>query len=187
MQAKAFTFCALFVSVELLLTACMRNSPDQDPQLAANLAAPYDYYIGNMHSTRFDIDGGLQYTLTAVRATHFPTDNHVELLEPVLHWVPAEGAPWTVTARQGNLHQSGDADELTLYEDVRANTALSQSGPVRLETSSLDLLPELKMARTMATVQLTTPSIQLEGSGLELDLSDNTIDLRNAVRGHYEP
>jgi len=187
MQPKVLTVCALLINLQPLLTACTRNNPDQDPQLTANLAAPYDYYIASMHSTRFDTAGSLQYTLSAKRATHFPTDNHAELFEPLLHWVPADGAPWTVTAHQGNLHQRDGADELTLYEDVTASTTLSQSGPVRLETSSLDLLPARKLAQTLAAVLLTTPSIQLQGSGLELDLSDNTIDLRNDVRGHYEP
>lgn len=187
MQAKAASAPALVISALSLLAACARDNANQDPQLAANLAAPYDYYIASMRSTRFDATGALQYTLAAERATHFPTDNHAELATPVLHWVRAGAAPWTVTARQGNLRQDGNADELTLYDEVKADSTLAQSGPLRLETSSLDLLPDLKMARTTAAVTVTTPAIHLQGTGLDLDLTGNTIELRKDVRGHYEP
>lgn len=187
MRANASTAPALALSALALLAACARDNSGPDPQLAANLAAPYDYYIANMQSSRFDSTGALQYKLSATRATHFPTDNHAELTDPVLLWIRADAAPWTITARQGDLHQRDNADELTLYDDVKADTTLSQSGILQVQTSSIDLLPALKLARTTAAVQVTTPTLHLQGSGLDLDLSGNTIDLRKDVKGHYEP
>ena len=68
----------------LAIAGCAPAGNDEASALAANLRAPYDYYINGMQSTRFDAGGVRLYALHASRATHFPSDDYAELSNPDL-------------------------------------------------------------------------------------------------------
>jgi lipopolysaccharide export system protein LptC len=170
-----------------LLSACKPGSSSRAPQeVADHLDAPYDYYINGMRTHRFSTDG-IASELTATRLLHYPSDDHAELENPVLHWSQRDRPPWTLTADTGNVHHAGDAEEITLTGNVKANTTHPQSGPLQVETTTLDVLPAGKSAKTAAAVEIITASSHLWGTGMQLNLSDSTIDLLKNVRGTYAP
>ncbi len=171
----------------LLLAGCKPGMNAADSLgLAANIDAPFDYYLTNMHTERFGSDGKQTMLLTATRANHYPADDHIEMANPVLHWFRDNAEPWIVTANQGNLHHTGNTEEYTLTGSVKANTNSLQTGNILLETSKLNLLPAAKVAITDADVMFTKPALRLQSKGMRLDLSSNTISL-NELRGTHAP
>ena len=170
-----------------LLSGCSPGSGSHAPQeVADQIDAPYDYYINGMRTHRFSSEG-IASELTATRLLHYPGDDHAELENPVLRWEQRDRAPWTLTADTGNVHHVGEAEVITLAGNVKANTTQPQSGPLRVETTTLDVLPASKSAKTVAAVEIITPKSRLQGTGMQLDLSNSTIDLLSKVRGTYAP
>lgn len=173
-------------SLLLLLSACGKPAA-VPPDLAANLAAPYDYYINGMHTIRYTAAGERSYKLSADRVTHFPDDDHAELSNPDVLWYQQESTPWTLTAAAGNLHRTGEEDELTLSGDVQLNTTLAAEGALLVETSRMNVLPALQQASTDAEVTLTTTTTRMQSKGMQLSLPDNHVKLLNNVRGTHAP
>lgn len=179
------SLCGL--SAACLLSACKPGSASRAPQeVADRIDAPYDYYINGMRTHRFSSEG-IASELTATRLLHYPSDDHAELENPVLRWSQRDRAPWTLTADTGNVHHVGAAEAITLTGNVKANTTHPQSGPLQVETTTLDVLPASKRANTTAAVEIITSASRLQGTGMRLDLSSSTIDLLSKVRGTYAP
>jgi len=177
----------LWLTIGMLLAGCKPGMNAADNlDLAANLNAPFDYYITGMRTERFGADGKQIMLLTATRANHFPSDDHIELDHPVVHWSRDNAEPWIVTANEGNLHHKGDVEEYTLLGSVKANTTSLQTGNMLLETDKLSLLPKTKVATTDAEVLFSKPALRLQSRGMLLDLSGNTISL-NEARGTHAP
>jgi lipopolysaccharide export system protein LptC len=172
----------------LAIAGCAPAGNDEASALAANLRAPYDYYINGMQSTRFDAGGVRLYALNASRATHFPSDDHAELSNPDLLWYQVDQEPWGLTANSGTLHIAGDnTHELLLRDNVELQTTLAKTGRVLLETVSMTVLPEARQANSDAAVTLTTVDSRLRSIGMQLNLPDNHLTLLNQVRGTHAP
>lgn len=172
----------------LLVSGCTPADNNETSALAANLSAPYDYYINAMQSTRFDANGVRLYTLNASRATHFPADDHAELTNPDLLWHQADKEPWGLTAASGTLQTADDnSHELLLRDNVALQTTLPQAGRVLLETASMTVLPEARQANSDTAVTLTTVDSTLRSIGMQLNLPDNHLTLLNQVRGTHAP
>jgi len=172
----------------LLLTGCKPgpNSADSEA-LAASLNAPFDYYINGMHTERFSMDGKLAFELSASRVTHFPADDHAELVKPVLHWLNGNAEPWILTANEGNLHHTAGKEEVTLTGSVQASSSTLHTGPMLLETSQMNIWPKDKLAFTEAEVNFSEQATHWHSKGMRLNLAGNTLDLLNDVRGTHAP
>lgn len=178
-----------FLLLLLLLPLLHACSEDAAPasELAANLTAPYDYYINGMHTIRYTAAGERSYLLSAERVTHFPSDDHAELIKPDLLWYQEQQTPWTVIADTGNLHKAGSEDELSLSGNVKVNTTLATEGELVVETSQLNVLPASQLANTEAVATWTTATTKLQSKGMQLSLPDNHVKLLNQVRGTHAP
>lgn len=180
--------CFRLTLLFMILAGCKPAANDEASALTANLAAPYDYYINAMQSTRFDTNGARLYALGASSAIHFPADDHTELLNPDLLWYHADQEPWELTATSGTLQTAQDnTHALQLLDKVVLQTTLSQAGHVLLETSSMKVLPEAKQAGSDTAVTLTTTDSTLGSMGMLLNLPDNHLTLLNQVRGIHAP
>ncbi len=171
-----------------MLAGCKPGINSADTQgLAANLTAPFDYYINGMRTQRFSADGKTVFNLTASHATHFPADDHIELTNPLLHSLSGNAEPWIVSADAGNLHHDAGTEEFTLTGAVKANTTMPHTGPVLLETSRLNLLPMGKMALTDAEVKFSAQAARWQSKGMRLNLASNRLSLLKDVRGTHAP
>jgi lipopolysaccharide export system protein LptC len=180
----------LLSSALVLLTACKPASQTAvDGTLAANMAAPYDYYMNGMSTTRFTADGRLAYKLNAIRITHYPEGDHAVLDKPNLVWYDEDARPWQISSSSGDLHKSpaGNENELLLEGNVVLTSESDPQRPLRITTESLTVQTLSRTAGTQAQVALTTPGSLMQGVGMELRMEDNHIKLLNEVRGSYEP
>ncbi|HTR00149.1 MAG TPA: LPS export ABC transporter periplasmic protein LptC [Candidatus Acidoferrum sp.] len=185
-ESKRATVAAALLSCTLV--ACKPGLDTHTAEtIAAKLDAPYDYYLIGMHTERFDGIGKRLMLLTAPRMNHFADDDHAELETPQYHWFRDQGAPWLVSSDTGNVHHVNGNDEIALNGNVKASTTLEETGPLLVETSRMLVMPAAKSARTDAVADISTGSFHQRGTGMQLDLSNNTISLLKDVRGTYVP
>lgn len=180
-----------FTSVSIVvLCACKPDTQNSiDDALAANMTAPYDYYMNNMRTTRFTAEGQLAYRLNATRITHFPEGDHAVLDHPDLFWQGEDEKSWRLTSLTGDLRKAiaTGEDELLLQGDVQLASELQPGQPVLMKTETLTVQTVSRTASTQAPVSMDAEGISLQGIGMEMRLADNYIKLLNEVRGAYEP
>lgn len=173
-----------------LLCSCKpQQQAPIDSDLAANMAAPYDYYMNGVRTTRFGADGELAFRLNASRVTHYPEGDHAVLENPDLFWQDEGQKPWHLTSLMGDLHKTaeGNEDELFLEGNVRLNLELEPGQPLEVVTETLIVQTVARTANTPSPVSVNTPGSSLQGVGMEVRMEDNYVHLLNEVRGSYEP
>jgi LPS export ABC transporter protein LptC len=178
----------LFSYVSLMcLFACSAEDPALNGELSAALAASYDYYITDMRSYTYTASGELQYKLNAERFTHFPSDDHAELLTPTLLWLNAGNSPWILKANTGRIDNTNKEQVLWLTSNVSLTSSSIANPQLTITTEQLQVLPATQQARTDAAVTLTTTTDKMQSKGMQFDMPKNHLKLLSNVRGTHAP
>ncbi len=178
----------LLILVAALLVAAYASwlldtfRPTRAPAETARHDVP-DYYLDGLEARRFDADGRLRQRLLAARALHFPRDGRVHLSHLQLT-VPAEGAPWQLTAEAGEI--TGGGDRIRLPGAVHAQRdAHGRQPTLRLDTRDLLVLPAASRAETAAPATLRAGPHRMAGTGLVLDWKRRRLQLLADVESRY--
>ena len=127
-------------------------------------------------------DGHPLYRLEADRIAQPVAGGTIYLTAPTLHYQPAAGNPWVLTAREGQLPQS--AHTADLMGSVQAEGKPSGSAtPMRFNTDTLHLNMEQQVASTAQFVQVDWVGGQLRGRGMRANLKSGQLDLLGEVSG----
>lgn len=169
-----------------ILSSCSEADNGRNP-LASALEAPYDYYLTGMQSHRFDAQGTIRYRLESDRYTHFPDDDHADLVVPHLQWLSDRGELWLLDAQNGRLQTDPANETLLLTGMVSLKRTPGAAGALELRTETLLVLPPAEIARTEAPVTVTSDSVNLQSDGMQLDFSTNHLNLLSNVRGTHAP
>jgi lipopolysaccharide export system protein LptC len=146
-----------------------------------NLRHDPDYWVDKLVLRRFDIDGSIQYTINAVRMTHFPDDDTTEVDEPRVAYFQ-EGTTTTLTARQAWMDKEGQ--HVRLQDDVRMVRTEPQGTISVFDTSLLNVTPDDEYAQTDAPVTITQGRSVMHGAGgLEVNNKTRISVLNGPVTG----
>lgn len=151
-----------------------------------------DVFITNFRAVSFDEAGREKQALTAQRAQHHPDDGSIEFTSPSLVITEPGEPKLTVTADAGTL--SGDRETVifrghveALREASTAGSAGSSTGPLKLTTELLRVLPSKGIAETDKAVTIEDPRGIIQGVGMTLDNRSRTVKLKSGVRGSFQP
>lgn len=144
-----------------------------------------DLIVENFSARKLAEDGSVRYTLAARKMVHYPDDDSALLDTVKLEAFEAKQPKMTATAERGRLEQGGDRvwieGNVVLVRDGDAN-----SGPARLLTEKLLVLPDAGIARTSDDITLESPQGRAVAKGMELDNNKRTLRL-DRVRATYKP
>ncbi|HZZ92521.1 MAG TPA: LPS export ABC transporter periplasmic protein LptC [Usitatibacter sp.] len=173
---------ALLVGLTLWL-----NQLVQAPQARADGSHRHDpdLMVDNFSARKLGVDGRVLYTLAAKKMVHYPDDD-TAWLESLTMQAFEPGQPkMTVTADKGRLEQGGDRvwieGNVVIVRDPDPKT-----GPLRVTTDRLLVLPDAGIARTASEVQLQSTTGHAVAQGLELDNKTRTLKL-DRVHATFKP
>ena len=151
-----------------------------------------DIYIEGFRAVVLDSAGRPVQTIAGKRAEHFGDDQTTEFVQPMLALTEAGKPAFRVTASQGKL--SADRKDVYFSGNVLAireagptKPGESPTGPVKVSTQYLHVIPEREIARTDKAVTIEEPRGIIRSTGLELDNKTKTLKLRSAVSGTMQP
>jgi len=173
---------ALLVGLTLWL-----NQLVQAPQGRADGSRRHDpdLVVQNFNARKLGEDGRVLYTLAAKKMVHYPDDDSAHLESLTMEAFEPGQPKLTVTADRGRLEQGGDRvwieSNVVITRDPDPKT-----GPLRVTTEQLLVLPDAGIARTSSEVHMQSATGRADAGGLELDNKARTLKL-DRVRSIMKP
>ncbi|MBL8539156.1 MAG: LPS export ABC transporter periplasmic protein LptC [Betaproteobacteria bacterium] len=126
------------------------------------------------------------YTLAAATLQRFPDDQTVRLDDPRFVQISDTGITTSITSKYGTV--SGPGDNVYFMDDVKVvRSPYKDRSQLSLDTSYLQVTPELGLARTDRPVLIRDASTTATAVGLELRDEDRIVTLLSRVKGQYVP
>lgn len=201
----------LLLAAGVLALGIFLQSPEsQSPADAlinsgAQDSAHFHLYMQNAQARSFNSSGTLNYSLSTELATHHPDlkPTTIEFKRPYLKVYQADQASnasaWSIKADSGRAVSSPEtpntdvdtksileADTVTkvlLEGDVVLNYEYDDGHYFKLNTATLTVETKAKRASTNAKVTLWSEAGEIQGYGMEADLTKGTFLLRSDDRG----
>ncbi len=191
MKQRAYDRLAAGISVLLLAALAVTtyylaqtaSHPTGDASARRKLHEP-DYFVEDFQLTRLNPRGEPVFRLTAKRLDHYPDDDTLDFVEPVLVSLDATKPLVTIRSDRGTATTGGV--ETHLYDNVvLTRAATAKSPPMKVESDYLLLLTEQDIARTDKPVRITYGDSVLDGVGMEFNNDTRQIELYSQVRGRW--
>lgn len=143
-----------------------------------------DMVAVSLEQLSFDEQGNREFLLNAESMLQYIKSNRNIMVKPVITFFEQQQASWQTSAASAT--SDNDANQLHLS----GNVTIVQQG-VReaaiLETETLELFPRRSYASTDDKVIIRQTGVYIEAVGLNADLNENRITLRQNVTSIYEP
>jgi LPS export ABC transporter protein LptC len=151
-------------------------------QMDKNLQA--DSYMTGVVSQRFSELGSKQFSLSSPRIDFFQDESMVNIQQPRFLAQDDRRHPIELTANSGYLDSA--SGKLDLDDNVRAEMTTAQ-GVSELTTEHLTFLIDSSVATTDQPFNLLTEQGKASGTGLKIDLINETFAIQSKVRVTHDP
>jgi lipopolysaccharide export system protein LptC len=188
---RAARFIAWFPVILLALLAGLSFwleqivKPGAPPRDARTRHDP-DLILKSFDAVKLGATGAPSYTLAASELLRYPDDQTARLDNPRFVQISDTGVRTTITSKYGTV--SGNGDNVYFVDDVKAvRGAYQDRSELTLETSYLQVTPELELARTDQAVTIRDANAMVSGVGLELRNEERIATVLSRVKGRYAP
>ena len=180
MKKRASSAAALIGATALWLTLDQTTQPlggqEQDTESLNQT------YLESVSHWRFDETGVRQDTLSIDSAQRLVGRSDTLLQGINFHGLDDKGQSWSVDAGNGVWWEG--AEQLNLRGGVRVQ---SKANDGILTTPDLNLSLANNTAQTGSRIELTTPESHTTGYGLDMNLDQQKVTIRNNVETTYRP
>lgn len=142
------------------------------------------YFMENMISTNFDVNGKQSYVMQSPRVDHFPEESRSEIYKPTITFNRPEGPPWLLSAEKATAQHP--SQEMLMVGQVRLHRrAEPPYAEVEMTTDSLVLNAQTRQAKSDYPVRFNSTQGYVSGVGLRADLATEQLKLLSNVEGEY--
>ncbi|NVK44120.1 MAG: LPS export ABC transporter periplasmic protein LptC [Oceanospirillaceae bacterium] len=144
-----------------------------------------DFYLRDARIQQFDGNGRLHQELRSPELEHYPEPGLLQAGTPKIEIFREEGGGRVrIEAAQGMLLDSNERVDLS--GDVRLYDEPEGGEPLKLETTTLTLLPDQQIAETDAAVRILGQRGETRAQGMKAYLEERKVELLSEVEGRYE-
>ncbi len=156
---------------------------DQQEKLSSDYEQP-DMVAIALEQLSFDEQGNKEFLLHAESMLQYLSSDRNIMVKPTITFFEKQQASWKTSAASAT--SSSQTDTLHLSGNVTIVQQSVQEAAI-LETETLVLHPRESHASTDDTVVIRQTGVYIEAQGLDADLNQNRIILRENVTSIYEP
>jgi lipopolysaccharide export system protein LptC len=158
----------------------MQHAIDQRPELVKTLVE-----IPGIDGREAPVPLTLMDESPEARAARLLSAGYSEVITPVIHMHEPLLPPLRLESETGWIARNGD--EVRLLGEVTVNRPEAHpDGPLHLVTRDLTIFPQRQHAETEAHAVATAPGYRIEGTGMRMDLDEQTVLLLSEVKGRHE-
>jgi len=145
-----------------------------------------DAFMTQVSAVQFNEIGGINYTLTTPKLTHYPTNNTTQMTTPFITIPPqTQNHIWEISAKHGQLTNGTQAmllqNHVTIIEH---NQNHRKNATIRTEQAYY--YPKKTYARSDKKVTLSQPNLSVSAVGVEVYFNDNSVKLLSDIRGEFD-
>lgn len=180
-----------YLSGFLLLTAILsgwlvwHDVMDLQWNVPANPRNP-DAFVSKLEITIMNKAGQREYHFTTPYMLHYARNDSSTFTRPHLIMYENNAPPWTVDAVEGEANHGDEIIKLWGNVSMAQHKGISNP-PTMIRTESAVIYPKQRLVTTDQYISAIQPNAQVEGVGMKLDLTQQTLDLLSKVRGYYVP
>ncbi|WP_444886966.1 LPS export ABC transporter periplasmic protein LptC [Microbulbifer sp. JMSA008] len=156
----------------------IRPTPQQHDKAA-------ELIIRNAKTRHFNEEGNLAYRVDADQITYyqFKRRDRADLTEPRMVFYQDDQPKWRTESREGVAHNRGE--RIVLSGDVEIDE-LPTPGGIKLETSSITILPAKEFAETDKVVTISSGPNRTTGKGMRAYLNEDRMEILSDVKSIYD-
>ena len=143
-----------------------------------------DYFAEHATTNIMDAAGQVRYRVRADRIDHFPSDDHSDLVRPLLTLFHAGTPTWLIRADHARVSAKGE--EVWLLGQVQVRQPPGADN-LELDSANVLLRPAVQSAETERAVEIRHPRQVLDAVGMRVYLEEKRVELLHNVRGRYDP
>lgn len=171
----------------------VRNTPTlSEPELQAAPRHVPDYFMQHFSVKVFGQDGRLKSEMVGIEGRHYPDTDTLEIDQPRIRILAADGRVTTATARRGLVN--ADGSEAQLFEQaVIVREAMTDAQGVtqprsELQSEFLHLFANTEQVRShLPVVLMRGAGDKFTANGMNYDNLDRTMRLNGHVHGILQP
>jgi lipopolysaccharide export system protein LptC len=182
------TYLPLLLMLALALGTwwLMKQSPSVDaPRDAAAPRSEPDYTMQNFVVERFDKDGKLKARIQGAQLRHFADADRIEIDQPRVRSVGAEGRILLAQARQAVTN--GDGSEVQLLGDARVNGTGPRGEPIEFRGEFLHAFMNTERVRSHLPVLVLRDGSEFRAGGMDYDHLTGLLQLQGRMRALLLP
>jgi lipopolysaccharide export system protein LptC len=171
----------------------LRNAP-VTPEATSELAPRHvpDYYMRDFSVKVFDANGKLKSEVVGKEGRHYPDTDTLEIDEPRIRILNAEGRLTTAVAKRGLINADGSEaqlfDKAVVVREATTNKQGASLPRTELQSDFLHLFSNTEEVRSHLPVVLVQGAgNRFTGDGLSYDNLGQVIQLTGRVRGTLPP
>jgi lipopolysaccharide export system protein LptC len=138
-----------------------------------------EYYIEHSNSRLYGDQGQLSSSSQSEFIEHIPNTDNAQMHKPVINSYQNDQLHWVTRAQQGLIIDNGK--RLDLQQQVIAQ---NQQGTT-LKTTAISVYPDAKTLETDQKVTMSNEQGFTRSKGLQANLRNDEIILKNDVRGQF--
>jgi lipopolysaccharide export system protein LptC len=193
MNARFYDRVAAVVSLLLLLLLAagttwlaQQAASRQEQSGLRKITHEPDYFVEGLQFTRVNARGEAAYRMSAKRLEHYPDDDSVSFVLPVLVSMDTSKPQITVRADKGRSSSEGVETEL-FGNVVLTRQAQEQTPAMKISTEYALLLSNEDIVRSPRPVKIEYGLSSLDGVGMEFNNNLRTLRVDAQVRGTWQP
>jgi LPS export ABC transporter protein LptC len=146
----------------------------------------YDAFANQITSIQFSKIGKKHYQLNSLRINHYKYNNQTRIENPTLYLFNSPKDTWIMTAEYA-LATHGK-EEISFINQVNISGEENSSHEhTQLLTEKISYFPSQNIATTPLPVIIIQPGSSIHSTGMNIDFSNNTINLNSNITGRYIP
>lgn len=172
--AAALSCWSIFLSSKSPTTV-KESAPDQPDTIMEDVIA-----------TIMNKEGKPRLKLTSPKMIHYVENDTTELATPHVVIYRQSPQPWHIDANHAKATLG--TTEITFWDNVVIHHLADDDNPLTtMNTSSLTILPEEKIAKTREAVTVTQPDTKINAIGMLANWDEGTVKLLSQAREEYVP
>jgi len=181
LSKQTFFLLVLLIIASMSWWAMTIAEPNLDT-FTASKEGP-DHFMENFTATKLSDAGKPEHRLHAERMTHYPNEEHSDVIKPQVTFFKEDGSTWIARANQGKV--LGDGKEVFLMDDVNIIRPGTAETKVTIITTNLRVVPKKNFAETKNNIVMQQNENTVTATGMEAYFTAGKIQLLSEVRGWY--
>lgn len=187
-MGKLHYFTALLVVILLAIASTwVFESIKKNPFIKKEIVRhDPDYFLENFTATTMDLQGKLNYKVTAIYLEHYPDDNSMTLQYPIFTFYKNEVKRWTARADEALIFQ--ETKTIYLTGNVVMIQLANKKENLKLATLTAEQLTieaNENRLHTKTKIKLVQGNNHIQAVGMKADMSINKIEFLSKTRSHY--